>query len=307
MDRIAFVTQPAAPALYADDATVLPHLGGVRVDAKPWGSPAPHWAGYAAVVLRSCWDYHLAPGPFLGWVDELEAAGVPLLNPPAAIRWNVDKRYLQLLEARGCPVVPTAFVDAVGPDTLSDVLARRGWRRAVVKPAVSAGAYRTFVTTAAEARAHEAAFADVRSAGSVLVQPFLDEVVEEGEWSLVFLEGAFSHAVLKRPKRGDYRVQEQFGGVAAPAVPPHGTVEAAHRAVEAAREATGADLLYARVDGVVLGGGLHLMELELIEPVLFLRGSTGAAARFAHALLRRAAPERVASDTARPAPAPHRP
>lgn len=305
MDRVAFATHRKQPAIAADDAPVVPHLGSLRVEGIPWGAPVPVWMSYAAVIIRSCWDYHLAPDAFLRWIDALDEAGVPLLNPPAALRWNTDKRYLLTLEAYDCPIIPTVYVDASAPVTLADVLARQGWKRAVVKPAVSANAYRTFVTTPEEAPSHQQSFDAARSGGGALVQRFADEVIGDGEWSLVFFEGVFSHAVVKRPSSGDYRVQETFGGTAEPAVPSPGIVAAARRILEAARNEVGTELLYARVDGILHAGTFRLMELELIEPVLFLRSSHDAAARFAHAIQQRvqALPPRLTSDVALNPPA----
>jgi len=278
--RVGFVTSAELRGLTPDDRSMVPVLGtrGVEVVPVVWTEPVPH--GLTALILRSTWDYHLRLAEFLAWVDAVEASGVPLLNSPGTIRWNVDKKYLLEVEARGVPIVPTRHAARGSRVALPSLLRDAGWTDAVVKPSVSGGAFETWRAGTGETDA--ARFARQLERMDCLVQPFLPELVSEGEWSLLFFRGAYSHAVLKRPERGDFRVQEEFGGVAARAEAPRAVVEAAARALEA----SGQDTFYARVDGVVRGGRLEVMELELVEPSLFLEPSPGAVERFADALIR---------------------
>ena len=279
--RVGFVTSEELRELTPDDRSLIPVLAarGIAVVSVVWTEPLS--PGVDALVLRSTWDYHLRLPEFLAWVDAVEAAGIPLLNPPGTIRWNVDKKYLLEVEARGVAIVPTRHAargSGVGlPALLRDV----GWTEAVVKPSVSGGAFETWRAGPSEADAVR--FARQLERMDCLVQPFVPELVSEGEWSLLFFGGAYSHAVVKRPGRGDFRVQEEFGGIAARAEAPRAVVEAAARALEA----SGQDTFYARVDGVVRGGRLEVMELELVEPSLFLEPRSGAAERFADALIQR--------------------
>lgn len=278
--RIGFVTSEELRELTADDRSLIPALAarGISVVSVVWTEPLP--PALDALILRSTWDYHLRLSEFLAWVDAVEAAGIPLLNPPGTIRWNVDKKYLLEVEARGIPIVPMRHA-ARGSGVVLPVLLRdAGWTEVVVKPSVSGGAFETW--RAGPGAKDAVRFALQLERMDCLVQPFLPELVSEGEWSLLFFRGAYSHAVLKRPERGDFRVQEEFGGVAARAEAPPAVVEAAARALEA----SGQDTFYARVDGVVRGGRLEVMELELVEPSLFLEPSPGAAERFADALIR---------------------
>lgn len=278
--RIAFVTCEAMPAPERRDALAAEALRarGHAVDAVPWSDPAAGWRAYDAVVVRTTWDYWLRAEAFAAWIDAREAEGARLWNPPAVLRWNLDKRYLRELAAAGIPVLETEWV-ADDRETLAALLARRGWDEAVVKPAVSAGAWKTFPVTADDAAAREADFREVAALGA-MVQPFAPAIRGEGEWSFLFFRGAFSHAVLKRPAAGDFRVQEQHGGRTVLATPPDDLVAQAARVLEAAPGPT----LYARVDGVVEDGRLVLMELEALEPSLFLEFA-GAAGRFADAIL----------------------
>ena len=281
--RIAFATYSTLPGLNDDDRLLIPALEERGITAAPavWDSPDVCWEDLAGVLVRSCWDYHRRLPEFLAWIARLERLGIPLWNAAAVLRWNSHKAYLRDLAARGVPVVPTRWLWRGSERTdLAALLQREGWREAVVKPAVSASATGTCRTSAGEAAAGQGRLDELVRAGDVMVQPFVPEVADPGEWSLVFLGGRFSHAVLKRPATGDYRVQWEFGGSARAATPPGHLIAAAERVLAAAPAPT----LYARVDGVERDGGLLLMELELIEPHLFLGWDAGAAGRLAAAL-----------------------
>ncbi|MHB1223597.1 MAG: ATP-grasp domain-containing protein [Gemmatimonadaceae bacterium] len=281
--RLALATCAAEPHLTVDDRLLVAPLAarGVTATAAVWSDADVAWSDFDGVIVRSCWDYHLRSREFGRWIDALEATGVPLWNPPNVLRWNAEKSYLRDLAARGVDVVPTRWVEQGATESLASVLAGTGWARAVVKPAVSAAAHDTWRTSPDEAAAREDEFQALVAVGRVLVQPYLDSIEREGEWSFVFLGGAFSHAVVKRPKMGDFRVQACHGGEERAAAAPPTLIAAA----EAVVRAGAADCLYARVDGCVVDGRLLLMELELLEPSLFLAGHPAAADRLADALV----------------------
>jgi hypothetical protein len=272
---VALITEPAHPGLRQDDEHLAAPLRALGIDLEPvpWGSaldPERH----ALALLRTPWDYFHRVDEFLAWC---EAAPVPLHNPAPLVRWNAHKRYLLELERRGAArISPTAIlargaseprvaelVDALHGRTSDDPL-----RRLVLKPAVSGGAHETYVLDPAAADADER-LARATERSDVIVQRFERRLVDEGEWSLVFFDGVFSHALLKRPRRGDFRVQVEHGGSATPAVArPKHVADAARLLRLAAPEPP----LYARVDGFEApDGGFVLVELELIEPELFLR------------------------------------
>jgi hypothetical protein len=253
---------------------------GAHADAVVWDDPNVPWADYDAVVIRSCWDYHLRPDAFRVWIARLEALGVPLWNPGPLVRWNMDKGYLRDLAARGVRIVPTYWGDRGTRASLVSILDEHGWSEAVVKPRISASAHETWRTTRDRAADDQPRFDAVAAASGVLVQPFLEEVATAGEWSLCFFSGVFSHAVLKRPSEGEFRVQSHLGGTHAVAVPDAALVADAERVVST----IAGPWLYARVDGCVVGGAFHLMELELIEPLLFLADHAEAPHRFARAM-----------------------
>jgi glutathione synthase/RimK-type ligase-like ATP-grasp enzyme len=282
--RVCFVSCLRWPDVSESDGFVKRALEGrgVRVEVRAWNDPAATFEGFDAVVLRSNWDYHFAPDAFLEWLGRWERMGVRFWNPPALVRWNLSKRYLLDLAAAGVPVVPTMVVDGQAAG-LPALLAERGWATAVVKPVVSASAYDTVLVPLAEAPAVAAAMARGEIRVPVLVQPFLEEIRTRGEWSLVFIDGAFTHGVLKHPAPHDFRVQPRLGGRAAAATPPAAVLEAAEQVVAALPGAP----LYARIDGVERAGHFTVMEVELNEPGLFFTFAPRAAERFADAIEQR--------------------
>lgn len=253
---------------------------GASVEALPWDAPDVRWEGYDAVVVRSTWDYHRRPEAFRRWLDALGVLRVRVWNPVPLLRWNMDKRYLSRLADR-LPVVPGELVEAGSAATLDSILERRGWRAAVVKPTISASGEDTWRTDVDRAAGDAGRFRELVGRGAVLVQPFVEQVVTEGEWSLVYFRGSFSHAILKRPRRGEFRVQSQHGGRSEPARPPPALLAQAGRVLAQVDE----PWLYARVDGCVVDGAFLLMELEMLEPALELWAEAGAAQRFAEAVL----------------------
>jgi glutathione synthase/RimK-type ligase-like ATP-grasp enzyme len=280
---IALATYDRLPELADDDRLLAAELARLGARARPavWNDPRVDWASFDAVVVRSCWDYHLAPRPFLDWADGLASSGVPVWNPPAVVRWNADKHYLGDLAAKGARIPETVFLGRRAAASAVGILEALGPGEVVVKPAVSATAYRTARIGAEEPARLGDLLAEILPDAGALVQRYLPDVAERGEWSLMFFGGAYSHAVLKRPRAGDFRVQSDFGGSADPADPPEALVREAARVLES----TGFDLLYARVDCVDLPEGPCLMELELIEPSLFLSASHDAARRLAREIL----------------------
>jgi glutathione synthase/RimK-type ligase-like ATP-grasp enzyme len=290
--RVALVTYAGLRDLSRGDRLLARALGehGALVHAIPWDDEGVDWSSFEAVVIRSTWDYHLRVGEFLAWISELERDGIPLWNPPRVVRWNAEKSYLGQLADVGVSVVPTMFIGAEDERSLAEVLAQRGWSRAVVKPAVSASAHETWTTTLESAPADERRFREQTTRGRTLVQPFVRELAERGEWSLIFIENEFSHGVLKRAAAGDFRVQEEHGGESVLTEAPPALLSAAARVrAIAARLAgvTASDLLYARVDGCQLEDGLCVTEIELVEPSLFLELQPSAADLLARAIRRR--------------------
>lgn len=286
MSRVALATLGAVPDLTADDRLLVSALHEVGVQAAPavWDDATVDWTSFDAVIVRSTWDYHLRLPEFLAWLDRLESMRVTLWNPSPLIRWNAHKRYLRDLAADGVPVVPTRWVAQGKAPDLRALLVEEGWAETVAKPAVSATAYRTIRTTANDAPSRQVEFAAATAGCDMLVQPYLPQI-EAGELSLMFVEGQYSHAVLKRPAVGDFRVQAQFGGREEPVRPSTATIDGARAALMSIASVP----LFARIDGLQIDGVFVLMELELIEPVLFLGSAPDASQRLADAIVRRLA------------------
>jgi glutathione synthase/RimK-type ligase-like ATP-grasp enzyme len=235
-------------------------------------------------VLRSTLDYHRRPAEFLAWLAGCTARGVRLFNPAPLVRWNHHKAYLLDLERAGVPIVPTALVSRGAAPSLDALVGERGWDEVVVKPAIGASAWHTFRTRSRAPSRERERFAELVAAGDVLVQPFLDEIAA-GELSFLCFGGELSHVVRKRHAPGDFRVQGEYGGRSEVVAPGESTRRQARRVADAIP----GPWLYARIDAVERGGDLLLMELELIEPELFLALDPRAPARLADALVRRAA------------------
>jgi glutathione synthase/RimK-type ligase-like ATP-grasp enzyme len=290
MMEIAFVTYQQAPEMNEHDRLVADILGkrGVAVSSCVWDSPEIDWDRFDCVIIRSAWDYYLKPDQYAKWLRSFCDSSGRLWNPPRAVLQNMNKQYLMDLAAGGVNAVPTTYLPAGAGVELPDLLKHCGSENSVVKPAISGCAHGTWRTSLATAAADRHKFAEQLRCQDLLLQPYMSEVASQGEWSLVYFDGCYSHAVLKRPAPGDFRVQREFGGESDPAKPsPRLVLEA-----QAVLAAVNCSLLYARVDGIERAGRFMLMELEINEPFLFLGFCAGAAERFAEAIMRRLADDR---------------
>ncbi|NHN60993.1 MULTISPECIES: RimK family alpha-L-glutamate ligase [Halorussus] len=286
--RVGIVTGESAPRLTENGRALRSELRRRGFAAVPvvWTDDEVDWADLDVALLRSCWDYHEAPDAFRARLDALVDAGATVLNPPEVVRWNSHKFYLRDLADAGVPVLPTAWVEASSDADLPALLRDRGWERAVVKPAVGAKARGAFRTSLAEAPDRRDRFASLVGDGDVLVQEFAPEIAD-GERSLVFFGGEFSHALRRYPAADDFRAHHDYGGTSEPDDPPGDVVEDSRAVLETAGELLGVDparLPYARVDSIERDGGFRLMELELIEPYLSLDTEPGAVAALADAV-----------------------
>jgi len=280
--RCAFLTLAERGDFVIDDDLALEPLArrGWQVDTIPWNRPGVDWKRYELVAIRSTWDYQDHAEAFLATLAAIETSGSRLFNSAKIVRWNMRKTYLRDLDGHGVPIVPTLWRDRLGARELLELFDATGSDEAVIKPIVSGnaqGAYRLDRKNAkARATEIEAYFAN----RPLMIQPFEPNIVDEGEYSLIYFNGSLSHSILKVPKDGDFRVQEEHGGdiraIAADA--------ALVAAGDAAMRAIGQRLLYGRVDLVRSGNEFRVMELELIEPALYLRMDPGAPDRFADAV-----------------------
>jgi glutathione synthase/RimK-type ligase-like ATP-grasp enzyme len=290
MPSIAFATYASLPDLAPDEHPLIDALAALGIESRGvvWDDASVDWKSFDAVVIRSCWDYHLRYFEFFKWIADVEALGVPIWNAPSTLRWNSKKTYLHDLAIAGVRIVPTYWLE--GEDarqrshSLEAIMTDTGSHVAIVKPVVSASAHQTFKVTRDDAHenasTHDARLKALADGEGGMVQPFIPEIESQGEWSMMFFGGAFSHAVVKRAAPGEFRVQREFGGTHETVTPSSTVLSQAERALRAAP----GDSLYARVDGVVLGGELVLTELELLEPSLFLDADPEAPRRLAEAV-----------------------
>lgn len=256
---------------------------GIAVEPRPWSEPGDLDA-FDLILPLVAWGYHCDPPAWHALLDRFEREHRHVINPLPVLRWNSDKAYLEELGSAGVATVPTRLVGSLDPESLDE--ARRDFGpELVIKPPVSASAYGTFRLGPSDPLPDEAA------GRAMMVQPFLSAVMDEGEYSLMYFEGAFSHAIVKRAKPGDYRVQPHLGGTELPCEPPLGSRRVAQAALAAAPEPP----VYARVDLIRLADGqLAVIELELIEPSLWLQHAPDGGASFAAALMRRVGEKELA-------------
>lgn len=283
--HIALVTSADLPNLFGGEQLLPPALMalGMKVSVCVWNSPAVDWTSFDVIVIRCPWDYHEKLPEFLTWLQHLEQLQVKVLNDLATLRWNLNKNYLFELQSVGLPLIPSICLRPEDLRSLEELLAAMQTDEIVVKPVQSAGAWRTLRVQKGHAALYENDFSQWRLEQDFLVQPFMPEIVTQGECSLVFFDGAYSHALIKRAKQGDFRVQSDHGG----------SVEAMQASSELIAQAE--KILqtlphipcYARVDGVIREGQFLLMELELLEPELFLELAPHAATQLAQAIIKR--------------------
>jgi glutathione synthase/RimK-type ligase-like ATP-grasp enzyme len=254
---------------------------GLDVSFQVWDDEQVDWTAFDALVIKSPWDYFDKIDAFYQWLDKLEQLDCHVLNPVKTLRWNADKVYFKDLQEQGVAVVPTYWLDQGTTLDAEAVFEALGTDKIIVKPRVSGAAKNTLAIDKADAAASIATINQLLQHEPFLAQPFLPEIKTQGEWSFLYFNGAYSHTVLKTVKPGDFRVQHFFGGTIHTPEPPAALLETAHNLVD--RFAS--DCLYARVDGVELNGELVLMELELIEPFLFLSTSESALERYYQSLM----------------------
>ena len=289
MRKCAFLTTDHLDGFVTDDELALEPLRdlGWDVDAVSWREELREarveWDQYEAVIIRTTWDYHKEPGAFLRSLEAIEASRAELINPLALVRWNLHKSYLRRLEEKGVRIVATRWGCGLEHGTLHGIFDSLGAEAIVIKPAIGASADDTFHVHRDAVANFSDHIIDAFRDRDFLAQPFLRQIVEEGEYSLFYFSGEHSHTILKRPKEHDFRVQEEHGGDISAVTVEDDLIERGRRLLDL----LDVPPLYARVDYVRdAEDGVALMELELIEPALYFRNAPQAATRFAHAFHR---------------------
>lgn len=250
-----------------EDGPLLAFLldNGMDVHREVWNDPSVDWSRYEVVVLKAPWDYHDQLEAFLGWLDSVEKNGSRVINPPGVVRWNSDKEYLLEIAER-LPVINSIILRPGEKVDYKSLSQHFGTRKLVFKPTISAGAKHTYLIDESNYDDKRELLQSLVHIQPMLVQEFAPEIQSEGEWSFLFFNGKYSHHLLKKPGVSDFRVQHYFGGTIHKLETNTSLIEQTSRYVNE----FASECMYARVDGIVRNGTFYLMELELIEPLLFL-------------------------------------
>jgi glutathione synthase/RimK-type ligase-like ATP-grasp enzyme len=280
--KIALLTCEKLPDLTPQDRPLIAELArhDITATAVIWDDPSINWSDFDYLVFRNTWDYFEKETEFNLWLDQIEKLGIKTLNPIAIIKQNKHKFYLREMEQQGIKILPTLFIDKTTNLNLKELMPSH-WKKAVLKPAFSAGSYLTEVFEAADVEKINTQYKTIASEKDLLLQQFMPEIQTVGETSFIFFNKKFSHAVNKKPVPGDFRIQVQFGGIYRLTHPDDELIAKAQKIVDTF---TG-KLLYARVDGIVIDNALHLMEVECIEPDLYFNLSEGSLERFVDAIV----------------------
>lgn len=253
---------------------------GWQVDTVPWRDTSIEWDDYDAVYICTPWDYPEDSDLFMRVLETIDASSAHLLNPLSLVKWTLAKTYLRDLEKRGAEIVPSIWFDDIDAAQMPRWFEQLGTDKVVIKPDVGANAQDTYVLCNPVPDELAAQLLRTFSRRPFFLQPFMENVQSEGEYSLFFFNGEYSHAIQKIPKPGDFRVQEEHGSDIRSVQPTQDLIDTAQQVLALVDPQP----VYVRADFVRDDDDTFLlMELELIEPSLYLRTDDGAAARFAAA------------------------
>ena len=270
---------------------------GWQTEEVSWRCAKVNWNDYKAVIIRSPWDYQDDMERFLEVLSRIEQSTARLENSLSVVKWNINKSYLKSLAAEKITIVPTLWPDAFEADKLTEYFDYFATEQVVLKPRVSANSDNTFWLTKANYKDNITDLKQAFASRELMVQPFMESICQEGEFSLFYFNGEYSHAILKTPAQGDFRVQEEHGGGLLSVTPEDGLIAVANKTMQAISKFHG-ELLYARIDFVRHQDTFALMEAELIEPSLYFNMDEGSPQRFASAFAARMkAFEQQASNT----------
>jgi len=299
---------PVEPHFTPDDQIAVDDLRkhGFQVEPVFWGCPVQSLERFDLIIIRSPWDYMESSAlrqNFLDWIDSLEQLKTPVYNPPALMKWLVDKHYLQDLHASGVNIVPTVYVERNGEIDLAELIMKKG--QFILKPCISAsGVGLLHIKTEEDAKTHQKEINEGLKSNAYMLQDFIPEITSQGEWSLIFIGGQYSHAVHKKPKRGSILIHAEQGGTLSFISPKDEIVNFAKAAFQkvlpAFEKSVGIKfsdpdpILYLRLDIIETSSGMVLSECEGVEPELFFRANPNAKTLFRKALESRLFPGHLA-------------
>ena len=281
--KIALLTCEKLPNLNPEDQKIIPALAKHNIEATAaiWDDKTINWTDFDYLIFRNTWDYFEKETEFKIWLDQIAQLEIKTLNPIKIITKNIHKFYLREMEQQGITILPTVFIDKTEHLNLAELIPAH-WKKAVIKPAFSAGSYLTEVFEISEIQAISEKYKTIAADKELLLQEFMPEIQTLGETSFIFFNKKFSHAVNKKPVEGDFRVQSLFGGKYTLVQPNEEVIEKAQKIVDSLPK----DLLYARVDGILIENELYLMEIECIEPDLYFDLSENSLERFVEAIIK---------------------
>ncbi len=256
---------PNLEELFEEDNLLIRGFEAQGFQASPvvWSDPHIDWNQFDIALIRSTWDYFDAAEHFLQVLANIEATSCKLYNPLSVIRWNMDKHYLLDLEQQGAPIIPTFMASQLELGKLHKLFIENQWQTVILKPTIGLGGSNTYRISLNEVENVLTKIRADQPHSEYLIQPFIETIITEGEWSFIYFNQQLSHVLLKRPALGDYRVQGIYGGTIQSASPqPHDLLLAG-----SVLDKLPADILYARLDFVRVNGQLAVMEVELIEPI----------------------------------------
>lgn len=240
---------------------------GLKTLRHAWNDAHFDWSTTKSVLFRTTWDYFDKFPEFSIWLSKVSKQ-TTLFNSEGIIRWNLDKHYLLDLENKGVHIAKTHFIEQGTKTTLKALLNTLNWDESVLKPCISGAARHTYKLSTSNLSNYEPIFSELILNEAMMLQPFQHNIISKGEISMMVFNGHFTHAILKKAKSGDFRVQDDFGGTVHDYKPSGEEILFAENAVKACTELP----IYARVDIFTDNDGqISLSELELIEPELWFR------------------------------------
>jgi hypothetical protein len=285
--KIAYITYSGALKYgtannFNENEDLLPFLQhkGLDIVAEVWDDPEVNWAKYDIALLKTPWDYHEKFEQFNLWLDKIQSLKVHLLNDYEMVRWNMDKHYLSEVAEAGFDIIPSIFIKKGWNDDLKPFFEQLGADQLIIKPCISGGSKNTLILDKSIADENKSQVVELVSGADFILQPLMPQI-QEGEWSFIFFNGIYSHTIIKKPKAGDFRVQQIFGGTIEEAFPEQAYIDIAGTLASTFAP----NSLYARVDGLMVNGKFMLLDLELIEPFLYLSYHEQAVERYYQALL----------------------
>ncbi|MBI5324173.1 MAG: hypothetical protein HZB41_02650 [Ignavibacteriae bacterium] len=268
MNKIGFITSNEQPELLGYDREIIIKLRDREIKAEPviWDKPNLKWDSFDMLIMRTAWGYHLRHREFKDLLDFIEINKIPIWNPANIMKDNMHKFYLKNLNEAGFNIVPSMFLEPEDLPQISEIVSQTDWKKIVIKPAISAGAADTFAFSRVEQLLMNGKITDIFKGRQFILQKYIEDIQTEGEWANIFFSNGYHYSILKMPKQGDYRVQNDYGGT-------YFNRKAPEFVYKSAKEIADYYLnkcLYVRVDGVASDGKFYLMEVEMIEPDLYI-------------------------------------